>query len=832
MKRVFFLLFAVAVLATNTTMAYDFSAIAPSGQTLYYDILEGGKSVSVVAPYIYGYGVHGWAGVTRPSGNLIIPNLVTYGGQNYTVKAINAEAFFWCPGLTSVTIPNSVTSIGDGAFSDCDSLTSVYFNADSCIYTSYGNFKSAFENDTNLINFNFGNIKIIPKYICYGLTQITNITIPNSVTTIGDGAFYGCTGLTSVTISNSVTTIGTCTFLNCTGLTSVTIPNSVTTIGYCAFSGCTGLTLVTIPNSVTFIGDRAFYCSGLTSVTIPNSVTTIGYCAFSGCTGLTSVTIPNSVTTIDYGAFQYCTGLTSVTIGSGVTEIGDYAFQYCTGLTSVNFNADSCISAGYGVYRYAFMDCTNLTNFKFGNNIKIIPRYICYGLTKITNITIPNSVTTIGNNAFSGCTGLTSVTIPNSVTDIDHAFYGCTGLTSVNFNADSCIYALAFMDCTNLTNIKFGNNIKIIPQYICYGLTKITNIAIPNSVTTIGDGAFYGCTGLTSVTIPNSVTSIGGYAFSETGLTKIIIPNSVTFIGNSAFEDCFSLDSVGNINLINRIEAKTFKKCAFRGELRINPHVIGNNAFEGCAYLTSIVLGDNVDSIYSGAFSKCSNVSNLSFGSGLKYIGSAAFKEMERVTSITCNSEEAPYVQNVDAFDGVPVNTPITIPCNTLNKYQYAYGWNRFTNFQSKMLYTFNVSSADPSKGSVQVMTQPTCENMQAYFQANAYNGFHFDHWSDGNTDNPRYLVLTGDTTIYAHFEVIQGISDVEKSNRCIIHAEDNRIVVSNTVNQRIRLFDCVGRCLSSVESPDDTYIFEIQSSGIYFVQVGNKRAQKVVVIR
>ncbi len=148
------------------------------------------------------------------------------------------------------------------------------------------------------------------------------------------------------------------------------------------------------------------------------------------------------------------------------------------------------------------------------------------------------------------------------------------------------------------------------------------------------------------------------------------------------------------------------------------------------------------------------------------------------------------------------------------------------------MLYTFNVSSADPSKGSVQVMTQPTCENMQAYFQANAYNGFHFDHWSDGNTDNPRYLVLTGDTTIYAHFEVIQGISDVEKSNRCIIHAEDNRIVVSNTVNQRIRLFDCVGRCLSSVESPDDTYIFEIQSSGIYFVQVGNKRAQKVVVIR
>jgi Flp pilus assembly protein protease CpaA len=168
-----------------------------------------------------------------------------------------------CSGLTSVTIPNSVTSIGSDAFFYCSGLTSV--------------------------------------------------TIPNSVTSIGQYAFRECSGLTSVTIPNSVTSIGGGAFGYCSSLTSVTIPNSVTTIGVGAFQDCSGLTSVTIPNSVTTIGVGAFSgCSGLTSVTIPNSVTSIGSDAFFYCSGLTSVTIPNSVTTIGNYAFQYCTGLTSV----------------------------------------------------------------------------------------------------------------------------------------------------------------------------------------------------------------------------------------------------------------------------------------------------------------------------------------------------------------------------------------------------------------------------------------------------------------------------------------------------------------------------------------
>ena len=288
-----------------------------------------------------------------------------------------------------MTIPNSVTSIGGNAFSDCVNLTSV--------------------------------------------------TIPNSVTSIGSGAFEGCRGLTSVTIPNSVTSIGDETFRDCSGLTSVTIPNSVTSIGYETFRYCSSLTSVTIPNSVTSIGNSAFYgCGSLTSVTIGNSVTSIGYETFRDCSGLTSVTIPNSVTSIGKGAFNCCSGLeninvmpdnanyksidgilynkdmtiiikcpeakTSVTIPNSVTSIGPDAFGWCRGLTSVTI-PNSVTSIGPDAFGW------------------------CRGLTSVT---IPNSVTSIGSGAFGGCRGLTYVTIPNSVTSIgEGAFYICDDLKSI-----------------------------------------------------------------------------------------------------------------------------------------------------------------------------------------------------------------------------------------------------------------------------------------------------------------------------------------------------------------------------------------------------------------
>ena len=251
----------------------------------------------------------------------------------------------------------------------------------------------------------------IGNYAFFDCSSLTSVTIPDSVTTIGERAFSRCNSLTSVTIGDSVTTIGWWAFEDCNSLTSVTIDNSVTTIGEAAFRDCTSLTSVTIPDSVTTIGEEAFRsCTSLTSVTIGNSVTTIGEYAFHSCKSLTSVTIPDSVTTIGSNAFYYCTSLTSVTIGDSVTTIGRCAFNWCTSLKEFKgkFAADNgrCLIMDNTIIAYAEASGTTYT---IPDSVTTIGNSAFWGCTSLTSVTIGNSVTTIGKWAFYNCTSLKTV---------------------------------------------------------------------------------------------------------------------------------------------------------------------------------------------------------------------------------------------------------------------------------------------------------------------------------------------------------------------------------------------------------------------------------------
>ena len=276
------------------------------------------------------------------AGDVVIPSSVNYRGTTYSVTSIGESAFYECSSLTSIQIPNSVTSIGNSAFYDCESLTSIQIPNS---VTSIGD--EAFcgcESLTSIV-VDSGNAVYDSRNGCNAIIKTAsntlivgcqNTIIPNSVTSIGEGAFYNCSSLTSIQIPNSVTSIGDAAFYNCSSLTSIQIPNSVTSIGVYVFYYCSSLTSVEIGNSVTSIGYGAFYnCSSLTSIEIPNSVTSIGYYAFEDCSSLTSVEIGNSVTSIGYCAFWGCESLTSIEIGNSVTSIGEGAFDWCYSLTKI-----------------------------------------------------------------------------------------------------------------------------------------------------------------------------------------------------------------------------------------------------------------------------------------------------------------------------------------------------------------------------------------------------------------------------------------------------------------------------------------------------------------
>ena len=562
------------------------------------------------------------------------------------VTSIGGYAFYGCTGLTSITIPDSVTSIGNNAFKDCPienatmptnaissipkaKLTTVVINGGENIPTS------AFKGCTGLTSVTIGNsVTSIGWGAFQGCKGLTSITIPNSVTIIDWDAFNGCTGITSVTIPDSVTSIGVRAFKGCTGLTSITIPASVTKIRSDAFKNCNSLltiycevtrkpiewdsenddgwnpdnrTVVWGYNNITtgseydyvVHSDKVYltkYKGSSTIINIPNQIDgkdVVGFGEiFRGNINIKEVTIPNSVTSIDNCAFRYCARLTSITIPDSVTSIGLWAFE------------DTAYYNNNSNWEYDVL--------YIGKHL-IKAKDTVWGYYEVKSGTI-----CIARSAFLNCKGLTSIIIPDSVTSIGgDAFSNCTNISKVNYTGNIAGWC-ALTELVSITMqietklIIEGKEITgelVIPEGVTSigksafcGCSKLTSITIPDSVTIIGEEAFAYCTGLTSITIPNSVTSIEAWAFSGCkGLTSIIIPDSVTSIGESAFYGCKGLTSITIPNSVTSIKYKAFQNCTGLTSITIPESVsnIGYNTFSGCEKLKTIKFKGTKSQWYS-----------------------------------------------------------------------------------------------------------------------------------------------------------------------------------------------------------------------------------------
>lgn len=456
MKR--FIIIVSLIVDIQTAFAADFSAVSPSGHTLYYNILDATAHTLIVT-----YPAANWTGYTRPTGTLVIPGTVSYMGTNYTVTVIGEDAFNGCSGVTAVTLPNTVIVVEEDAFYDC---------------------------------------------------HISNLTIPDNVKRIYSGAFTRGTGgaINNLYVPDGIEYIEYGAFPT-SGNWISSKPTGIVYLGkiaYCykgAFSQNTTLVFASDTRGISSVRNIVnpvyYYPERIDSIVFPDSLRYIGYDCFAGCTNLRSINLPYSLQIIEGRSFYGCGSLSQVTIPPNVKSIGLSAFSQCGNLTTVNYNAINCTTHGA-----IFSGCENLAIANIGNSVHVIPSPLFSGCTHLSNVNMSESVIKIGSWAFQN-TAITSFTIPKNVDSIgDGVFSGCSSLQTIYYNAINCHipqYYQPFSGAENVTSIIWGNEVQTIPNGLCHGMASLRGyLSFPNTLRNIGNSAFYGCTGLSgTLTLPN-----------------------------------------------------------------------------------------------------------------------------------------------------------------------------------------------------------------------------------------------------------------------------------------------------------------------------------------
>ncbi len=752
-------------------------------------------------------------------------------------------------------------------------------------------------------NIVYGNAQVTYQSSSPRYTNLTgNLIIPDSVT-------RGST-------TYAVTSINSYAFQDCSGLTSVTIPNGVTSIGQYAFSG---VRHIEYHGNATGAPWGAFSMNGVIEDDLVYSDSTKHYLLSYIGTGA-NVSIPSTVYTIGGNAFRYCNSLTSVTIGSGVTSIGGNAFYGCNSLTSVVFNADSCTSVGSQFNWGAFYGCYNITDFTFGNNVKVVPDYLCYQLWNITNITIPDSVISIGTQAFQSCGRITSVTIGCRVSYIGSSAFGdCQNLDTVYMlptippelgnayvfgnNASGRVFILNGCSYDNYLTYNSSDNW----SNYCYNLRDpIINIDVTVSSSNPNRGSPY-ISRLRNNDVRCDSTSViyGGannaYHFDHWSNGNTANPDTLQltgdtsltayYIGLTVLSDNETMGSAWHTKIGNHLDKITadarsgyhfthwnngstanpdtitltgdstvtayFERNTYHLTAEVNDATHGSVSFplsDSALYQDTLIVVATPAAHYHVASWQGRDIVAISEDKDTVWV------EMNYDRTLTCNFAIDTHTVAVASSDitrgsvsgggEFEYGQPCTVEATPYSGYTFA-GWSDGSTFNpytfavtgdveltaiflapGEESYTVTVSVNDPTMGTATVNSNATATVMsgtEVTLRATANNGHRFVRWNDNDTHAVRTVTVTADATYTAYFEALQGIDEIE-SSRVKIEVSGLAVTVDNPDGETVQIYDIAGRQLAS--SKLSIFNFQFSTSGVYIVKVGNLPARKIVVVK
>lgn len=788
------------------------------------------------------------------------------------LQSIGGNAFKNCTGLTQVTIPTTVNNLGGYSFQGCANLTTVNLNADSLYlgYWTWGNYPF----DSNYVTtVHIGsNVKRLPNYIFCGCSHLTTLTLGNSLRRIDNGAFFGCRGLTSVTIPNATTYIGSKAFYQCTNLSQVTLGNSVDTILEYAFYQC-NISSMTIPQTMKYIGSYAFqknqnftsltfnadscrfssnaltFDTNLTSVTIGPSVRYIPQYFVYNNRHISSVVLPDAVRRVGGSAFYGCSGLNTLTVGRGLQYVELYGFSNCTTLTVLHYNADS-LSDNSNFFGNKIVTLT------LGGNVRYIPNGLFSNCKSLSGmLVLPSSVTRVGNQAFYNCDGITSITIPPSVQSIGtNAFRGCDSLTAVFFNASNCTsqsssdspFGSVYGDSPKLFSVTFGGAVAKVPDNLFRGCSYLNSITFGGGTTEIGNYAFASCNRLKNINLPYPISVVGTNAFAYLdSVTTLTLPSSLDSIANGAFYGMSRLQRVDYTGTIEQWCGIKFvdnpvyySRCLYIGGHRlVHLNLLGiatkvsAKAFQRCSSLRSISTGHACSLIEANAFDNCDSLLTVVFGSGLDSIGYCAFSNCNRIDSVACRSNVPPALNN-NAMSNFGNRVPLHVPCGAAAAYSASAWHNRFNNIVEDNSHMINAIPDNYSHGSAEVTQPPTCYNNTAVITATPLSGYRFDHWQDGNNDNPRTVTVTSDVTYTAYFVSLTGIESEANVMSPNVVSNGLTLTVSGLDGGEVSVVDLFGRTVHSAVNTGSMLTVELPAAGVYIVRTACCGSARIIAVR